>query len=120
MGNCLNTRRVTHNSTAPLPAGIEATNAANDDVTNDAIRDNCLHTVDDTRTKRTAAPLQTDSQHSLPDDVTNDINIENCLNTFDDTLLAAQLESGIKRDSVDDVRAALEQGAPVNFLYKVK
>ena len=133
MGNCLNTRRVTHDSTAPLPAGIEVTNGAsdyvtneatddvtNDDVTNDAITDNCLHTVDDTRTKRMAAPLQTDSQHSLPDDVTNDINIENCLNTFDDTLLAAQLESGIKRDSFDDVRAALEQGAPVNFRYKVK
>ena len=68
-----------------------------------------------------AAPLQTGGteQGSPPDDVTDDINMDHCLNIVDDTLLAAQLESAIEGDSVDDVRAALEQGAPVNFLYEV-
>ena len=66
-----------------------------------------------------AAPRQTGIERGSPDDVTNDFNMRKHSNTVNDTLLAAQLESGIKRDSVDDVRAALEQGAPVNFLYEV-
>ena len=64
-----------------------------------------------------AAPLRTESGQSSPDDVTNE---RKNLKTVDVALLAAQLESGIKRDSFDDVRAALEQGAPVNFLYNVR
>ena len=67
----------------------------------------------DTRT------LQTGSEQGLRDDVTNDVNMDNCLNIVDDTSLAARLADAIEGDSVDDVRAALEQGAPVNFLYKV-
>ena len=45
--------------------------------------------------------------------------MESCLNDVDDTLLAKRLECAIEGDSVDDVRAAIEQGAPANFLYKV-
>ena len=59
------------------------------------------------------------SLQGSPDDVTNDINTGNCSKTIVDKL-AAQLESGITRDAVDDVRAAIAQGAPVNFLYKVR
>ena len=66
-----------------------------------------------------AAPRQTGIEPGSSDDVTNDFDMQKHPNTVNDTLLAAQLESGIKRDSVDDVRAALEQGAPVNFLYEV-
>ena len=66
-----------------------------------------------------ATPLQTGSERGSRDDVTDDINMDNRLNVVDDTSLAAQLESAIEGDSVDDVRAALEQGAPVNFLYEV-
>ena len=44
---------------------------------------------------------------------------DNRLTGVDDKLLSAQLESGIESDSVDDVRAAIEKGAPVNFLYNV-
>ena len=64
-------------------------------------------------------PRDVNASDVASDDVTNDFDMQKHPNTVNDTWLAAQLESGIKRDSVDDVRAALEQGAPVNFLYEV-
>ena len=67
-----------------------------------------------------AAQITTASERGSPDDVTDDTNIDNCLHDVDDASLAAQLASAIKGDSINDVKAALEQGAPVNFLYKVK
>ena len=67
-----------------------------------------------------AASLPTDSVRRSPDDVTVDTNMNNRLHDVDVALLAAQLASAIKGDSINDVRAALEQGAPVNFVYKVK
>ena len=67
-----------------------------------------------------AASLPTDSVRGSPDDVTVDTNMNNRLHDVDVALLAAQLASAIKGDSINDVRAALEQGAPVNYLYKVK
>ena len=79
-----------------------------------------MFVVDDTRTKAMAAPrLVLVSGQGSPDDVTNDINTGHCSKTTVDKL-AAQLESGITRDAVDDVRAAIAQGAPVNFVYKVR
>ena len=67
-----------------------------------------------------AAPLQPVIERDSPDDVTNDMNTGNCSKIVVDRILANMLEFRIKRDSVDDVRAVIEQGAPVNFLYKVK
>ena len=67
-----------------------------------------------------AAPLTTSSKRGSPDYITDDVNADNCLKTVNDESLAVRLEAAIDCDSVDDVRAALEQGAPVNFLYKVK
>ena len=70
-----------------------------------------------------ATPLLTSTKPGSPDDdVTYNVkeNTGNCLRNVDDQFLVEQLESGIDRESVDDVIAALEQGAPVNFLYEVK
>ena len=70
-----------------------------------------------------ATPLLTSTKPGSPDDdVTYDVkeNTGNCLRNVDDQFLAEQLESGINRESVDDVRTAIDKGAPVNFLYEVK
>ena len=45
--------------------------------------------------------------------------MENHLNDVDENILAEQLESGIERGSVDDVRAAINKGARVSSRYEV-
>ena len=67
-----------------------------------------------------AAPLTPASERGSHDNDTEDINMDNRLHDVDVAALAARLADGIEDDSLDDVRAALEQGAPVNYLYKVK
>ena len=67
-----------------------------------------------------ATSPQAGSERGSTDDVTKDKNMENRLNAVDNKLLTARLECAIEGDSVSDVRAAIEKGAPVNFLYKVK
>ena len=66
-----------------------------------------------------AAPLQTGSEQDPHDDVTNDLNTEYCSKAVRNKWLIDELVSGIKLDSVDDVRTAIEKGAPVNVMYKV-
>ena len=67
-----------------------------------------------------ARTLQTGSEQDSHDDVTNDLYTEYCSKAVHNKWLMDELISGIKLNSVDDVRTALKKGAPVNTQYKVK